>query len=57
MNLFSKNRNNEILKQEAFILDETRKDNKIVEKKWKSNHVLGIITVIIIVSMFLSLIF
>ena len=57
MNLFPKNRNSEILKQEAFILDETRKDNKVVEKTWKKNRVVQILALIFVLVSMLSIIF
>ena len=42
-------------KQEAFILDETRKDSKVVEKKWKNERKLKIIVLIIIILIIISL--
>ncbi len=57
MNLFPKNRNNDILKQEAFILDETRKDNKVVKEVWKKNRVVQILALIFVLISMLSIIF
>lgn len=41
-------------KQEAFILEETRKDNKVVSKKWKNERKFQIISFIVIVLIILS---
>lgn len=56
MDLFSRNRNLNIIKQEAFILEETRKDNKVVKKTWKKNRFFQILTLILAIVFMLSII-
>lgn len=52
----NQNMKNQIYRYEASSLEEKYKDTKVEKKAWKKDRIFGIIIIIILVSMFISMI-
>lgn len=52
----NQNMKNQIYQHEASSLEEKYKDTKVSKKTWKKDKIFGIIIIVVLVSMFLSII-